>query len=381
MIHGSSSRTHNIGDTIPSSSSNPNTQVVENGKSNSIGDNSNASKHKKRGEEKDGEDEDGKDDEDGRRDTPTPNPKRRKGSRKNGQFKGTVTLHVNESLKQNLTIAFGIRICPSLRHKFVDCRVILDPITVLASALFSDDDKEGLQDPTLLNYFYTTERVSIIVGNTQVSSLPPAFIHPLRQHFAERRTVSTKNQFDCTLEASANPKFTLKGSRGSGKTVEYDPVTLSLEVEHIGAGQRNDIIWQYRAIGGIGAILELSSSNPPIHEATFRVDCEDAPESFKVITHAIFKQNGKLGRQKTPSMSAAARVLRDLRAMHIIAELKVNVENNDNDWFLFPADNKTGCSLSTEVRIDRGKLKDSKPDELKSPAVVAKLSSQVSSSG
>jgi hypothetical protein len=233
----------------------------------------------------------------------------------------------------------------------------------------------------MVNYFYTMERVSIEVGHSQGSCDPPVSVHPLRQHFAERHTVSQKNQIDLSFEASANPKFTLKGSRGSGKTIEHDPITMSLEVEHIGAGKGNDCIWRYRPVGDVGATLELSSANPPVHEATFRVDCKDAPKYFKVITHSTFKQNGKLGRQKTPNVSAAARVLRDLRAMHIIARLGVKVENSDDDWFCFPAENKKGCCLKTEVRIDGGKLKESKPDEIKSGTVVAKLNSKVSSSG
>jgi hypothetical protein len=381
MINQSRIRTHNIGGTTQANISDSNGHLMETGQASSSGNNPNENNLKRHRETDDGEDE--RDDAYAQKDPPSPKPNDIKRARRNARFTGTVTLCVNESLKQNLTVLFGLRISPSLGDDFADCRVVVDPITVRASTLFSDDDDDDdeMQDPASGNHFYTTEGVCVMVGPSLGACDAPVSVHPLPHHFAERRTISTKNQIDVSLEASANPKFTLKGSRGSGKTVDYGPITTALDVDYIGPGPRNDFHWRYRPIGGIGANLELSSANPPIHEATFRVDSTDTPKFIKVITHATFKQNGKLGRQKTPNVSAAIRVLRDLRAMHIIARLAAKVENNSNDWFLFPAQNKKGCRLRTEVRIDGGKLKDSRPDELESPGVVAKLNSQVSSSG
>ena len=100
---------------------------------------------------------------------------------------------------------------------------------------------------------------------------------------------------------------------------------------------------------------------------------------MRIAVQATFRQNGKLGRQKAPKISAACRILRDLNAMHIIARLEVKIANEDDDWFLFPAASKEGSRLATMIKFDGGKLGAGKPQEVRAGGVVAKLNSKVSS--
>ena len=148
--------------------------------------------------ENDRDDTDGKNDEN--RDGYETHPPKSiaKTTKKNTRFSGTVTLCVNSSLKQELSLLFGLRIQPSQGSSFADCRITLDPITVRASTLFSDDDDDISN--AISNHFYITEQVKILIGACDGACDAPVAVHPLHQHFAERRTISTKNSFDVSLE-------------------------------------------------------------------------------------------------------------------------------------------------------------------------------------
>jgi hypothetical protein len=160
--------------------------------------------------------------------------------------------------------------------------------------------------------------------------------------------------------------------------VEYDPVVVALEPTFIGTAARNDFQWQYRPVGPYGTNIELSSENPPVHKATYRIYLSDTPESIKVVVQVVFRKQGKLGRTKASNVSAAFRILRDLQAMHIITRLEVKVGNELNDWFTFPGQSKEGCRLHSKIRFDKGKLVVGKADELGSGALVSRLNCAVS---
>lgn len=296
---------------------------------------------------------------------------------KNDRFTGTAVLCVGASLKQELTISFGLRISPSLGSGFADCLVTLNPVIVRSSTLFRDDETIPL-DAASSNHFYVTEQASITLGAYQGYCEPPVSVHPLQQHFAERQTTSKKRQYDVAFEASATPKFCMNASHGTSSTVEYDPVTLALEPLFIGTGARNDFQWRYRPSGPHGTNLELSAENPPVHKATFRIYDSNTPRSIKVATQAIFGHHGRLGRQKSSPFTAAARILRDLHAMHILINLEVNVENKEQDWFLFPSPRKEGCRLQSELSFQGEKLGMGKPEKAKSMGVSSALNYTIS---
>lgn len=265
--------------------------------------------------------------------------------KRNDRFSGQVTLYIGDTLKQELTILFGVRIRPSVSCAFADCQIVLDPVTVTASTVFTDNEDTTL-DALLINYFYITQDVRIIIALSQGMCDVPTFIHPLRRHFAERRIVSTKNQFDVSFEASVYPKFIVKDSKGKGKTVKYNPVTLALEPGYIGPAARNGYQWEYKPVRPIGTNIEMLSRNPPVYEAIYRVyNAANTPEFIKVAMQATFRQNGKISRQKIPNVSAARRVLRDINAIYIIIRLEAKIGKTENNWFLFPADKKEGSRL------------------------------------
>ena len=318
-----------------------------------------------------GQDDDNDGEEEGEE---TPPPKRpRKEGFKNDRFTGTAILCVGNSLFQELSISFGLRIKPRIGSGFADCQIILDPITVRASTLFSDDDK-SIGNSSIDDHFYVTEQANIRVGAHKGVCDPPVYVHPLQQHFAERRSVSTRNQFDVSFEASVSPKFVIKGSKGNGNTVEYDPITLSLQPVFIGPAARNDFQWQYRLISPYGTNLEMSSANPPIHKATYRVSASDPPSSMKVITEAIFRKNKRVGKRRNLSETFRSHILQNIEAMHLIATLEINIGNGGNDWFLFPSSKKEGCRLQRTVNLDGKKTIIQSPVVQSAGEITSKLS-------
>src|SRR5271154_3159940 len=212
----------------------------------------------------------------------------------NSRFTGTTTLSIRGSLRQELTTSIGLCIHPSIESRFADCQIILDLVVVRTSSLYSDGN-ESFPETGPPNHFYITEEATIIIGACGGYCDPPVSLHPLPQHFAERHTTSTRAQLDVSIEASANPKFIVKGSKGSGKSVDFDPVTLALEPTFIGTAARNAFQWQYKPLGSYRTNIELSSRNPPTHEATYRIFSSETPESLRVVAQAIYRKQGKLG--------------------------------------------------------------------------------------
>ena len=318
----------------------------------------------------------GPDDEENDENEPPP-PKHRKLVKRqiNQRFTGTVLLRINKSLKQELTISFGLHICPTIGRGFADCQVILDPTIIRASASFTDED-EVSQATSSAQHFYVTEEVLFTIGPSPGRCDPPVSVHPFAQHFAQRRTASTKTQLDFSFEASANPKAVFTASKVKGNAVEYDPVSLAVEPIFIGSGGRNDFQWRYRPLGPNGTNLEMSSINPPVHEATFRLYSADTPKSVKIGVQATFRRNEKLRRKYSP-LAAAVRALSDIGAMHIVTRLDVNIGNESGDWFRFPGPNKEGCRLMTDVQFNGGQLIIGQPEMRNSGEIVSSLNNIV----
>ena len=122
-------------------------------------------------------------------DTP-PMRRQRKEILRNDRFTGTATLCLGNSLFQELSISLGLRINPlRVGSGFADCQIILDPIIVRASTLFSDDETNSNKFSSL-DHLYVTEQANILVGAHNGVCHPPVSVHPLQQHFTERRSCS-----------------------------------------------------------------------------------------------------------------------------------------------------------------------------------------------
>jgi hypothetical protein len=270
-------------------------------------------------------------------------------------------------------LSFGLSIEPSIGYGFADCKLVLNPIVVRASASFNDDD-DGFEAPhdDPKNHFYVTEHAAITIGPSQGRCDPAAYVHPLEQYFAERKTVSSNHQYDISFEASANPKGTLKASRAGGKSIDYGSITIALKPIFIGSAKRHQFQWCYQPFGTNGTSLEFSTENPPVHKATYRVYSSDTPKHVVVNVQARFRKKGKLARQKS-TMRSIFRLQKDLQVMHFIAQLEARIGNEGDDWFLFPSETKEGCHLPMEVKFNGTRLGVGKPLVVQSGDVVATL--------
>ena len=291
--------------------------------------------------------------------------------KRNDRFSGTVTLQLSDTLKQELTISMGLQIRPILGEDFTDCKITLNPVQVMASSLYCEDEDDDLDSAT--SHYYVSEKVRILIRACEGYCEPPDSLHPLVHHFQEQVATSVGSSYGACLEISTNPKLVLKGSKDKGKMVDQPGVTIGLEVGHIGsAAGGKGFQWNYRPHGPYATNLELSSSNWPSHQARYRVYQSDTPNYFKVLIRATFRQNAKLTRSHSPH-APALRILRDLRAMHVTVTLEVKIGRDGEDWFLFPAEGKGGRRLNKTIKLENGWLEGQLPTTVDENWVRAQL--------
>lgn len=302
---------------------------------------------------------------------PSPTNPKNPITEENNRFTGTATLDAEDSLKQTITISFGLSVRPLVGRDYADCKIKLDPVTIRTSKLYSHSRSTS-------EYLFVTEQANLLVGVCGGECDPPVSIHPLEQHFAGPRTVSTRSQYDASLEISSNPNLTLKASKGGGNTVQYDPITLSLRPLLIGPGGGNDHEWQYQPLGAYGKHLELSSENPPVHRATYRVLSTEPPEAIKIVVEGIFRKNRRVGKRNSRlPIRFRNQILQNLQSMHIISTLEVKIGNEKHDWFAFPGEKKKGHRLEAKVKLSDGKLKFKNPDKKDVESVTVSLNTGV----
>ena len=115
--------------------------------------------------------------------------------------------------------------------------------------------------------------------------------------------------------------------------------------------------------------LEFSFTNPPVHEATFRMSKNDLPQCMRIVLQGKFRKHGKLSRQAAKSPTASTRnFVRDLHSMHVITRLEIKIENYKNDYFRFPGLEKEGIYLCKTIgfngdEIGAGKSKDTRRED------------------
>ena len=269
-------------------------------------------------------------------------PPRRKRRMRNNRFTGKVTLCVQDKVKQRLTVMMGLCIIPTVGRDFVDCQIVLDPIRATASPLSADDnDMLNLAS----HHFYIMEQATILVGPKGGTYDLPVSARPMRHHFAAQQTTSKVHRIEANLEASISPKLNIRGSKESGKIVDYDPVTLAYRPTYIGEWGEDHYQWQYEPVGPPGTNLDLIA-----HEVTFRVYEKDFPESMRIVIQATFRKKGKLRRQKFAG--ASRDFVSRLCHMHVATNLAIEIGNYQSDWFKFPASDKEGTRLFKTVSFD-----------------------------
>jgi len=258
-----------------------------------------------------------------------------------GTFTGTTKLNLSPSLSQNLSISFDLQIDPSHQRGKINCAILIDNLVVRAS-----DDDSVATIPKIARY--TTNRLAITVGPSGRCH-PPKAVSPLAPYFAERQTVSVRNQYSASLEASAYPRITLQGIRAVGHSIDRPPVTLAIEPIRIGAGGGNDIRWFYKTHTDAETHLELSSENPPTHRVSYGISASSKmPENFRVKVE-VFYHRKRIPRRLKSRFPPIFRFLKDVTARDIVMTLEATIGKEKADNFIFPGINKEGCDLDLEL--------------------------------
>jgi len=281
----------------------------------------------------------------------------------NNAFTGSAKICLENNLYLKLTLSFGLNIFSATGANFADCEISLDPVIVSASRL---SPINGGNSPNRMakvgqsEHLYVTERVEIIVG-TSGDCEPPRNIHPLPQHFAHRRGTS-KIQAQTGFQGFWYPNLREEDYRGKEDTMQYDAVTLGLEVLSIATVGENEHEWIYKLKAACGTNIEFSTENPPRHKATYRVLETDNLEYLKVVVQAVFRNHGRLLRQKSHEKNDALKILGNLEAMHIVATLEVKLRRDGNNWFLFPSEYNQGRRLGATLKFQKGFLRNENTD-------------------
>jgi hypothetical protein len=273
-----------------------------------------------------------------------------------GTFDGTTRLYVRESLQQELDISFDLRIEPRSAHGTVDCVIWVDNCVTMASCMFSDplvDDIGTL--PGRLPPYYVAERISITFSPTGKCCVPRN-CYPLHTDFVQKQTISKTTQVDAGIEISLTPKALVTGTVGKGKSIDQIPASMSIIPRHIGPADRRAFLWDYQLTAATETHLELSSTHPPNHKATYPVQRNsDELKNFRIKIDVIYRKRGIASRIQS-ALPASLRFLSDIGWQHIVTTLEAVVEKEDSDFFQFPGKNKKGSTLELDLKFTGGSL-------------------------
>jgi hypothetical protein len=290
-----------------------------------------------------GEDE-GEDDDTSRPKPPADPPVASELDLPSGTFTGRTNLCFGSSGTQELSISFDLQINPSCQPGKVNCAISLSKLVVRAS----DQDTISTIPETGR---YVTDRVAITIGPSGRCD-PPHAVSPLVPWFAERQTMSLRNQYGANFQASWYPSLSIQGSRTIGTSVDRQPVTLSIEPIRIGAGQGDDIRWFYQAHCAAETHLELSTRNPPTHEVSYGIpQSSNMPENFRIKVDVFYHRKRIPRRLKSKFSSPMFRFLKDVSARDIVMTLEAVIGKGQGDNFVFPGMNKEGCDLDLDLNF------------------------------
>lgn len=274
--------------------------------------------------------------------------------------------------KQQLTISFDLRISPSTQSGKVNCDIAVNKLVVRASNHDTISTDPVSSEPASPRY--VTERVAITIGPSGRCD-PPHYVHPLVPWFAERQTISTRNQYGAVFQASAYSSLTIQGLRSVGKSVDRHPVTLAVEPLRIDAGEGEDMYWLYKAHCVAQSHLELSSQNPPTHKVCYGIPHNsEAPENFRIKVEVYYcrKQIPRRLRSIFPPMY---RFFKDVTPRHLVMTLEAVIGKEQEDNFVFPGIDKKGCNLDLELHcLEKGNVGQGIPIEGGERCVKSRLS-------
>lgn len=296
-----------------------------------------------------------------------------------GNFAATTNLYIQDSLQQELDISFDLRIEPKHEPGLVECAIQVDNCIIQASCMFTEPHVDDIGTlPRTLPPHYITERTSITFSPTGKAKVPKN-CSPLPVDFTGKRTDSKQKEFQATLQLSANPRATVSGSINNGKSVEHVPATISIVPISIGPGGRKSFYWDYRVAETAESHLELSSTYPPDHKATYIVSTDSPdPQNFRIKVDVTYRKRGITPRIQS-NLPPHLRVLKDVGWQHIVMTLEAIIERDQEDDFQFPGRNKKGCALEMDLKFNGGKIGQGQPTEMQDGFVKSRLNNKITS--
>ena len=231
--------------------------------------------------------------------------------------------------------------------------------------------------------YYVAERVKIAISPSGRCPIARN-CYPLPASFTERETISNRKQLEASLEVSASPKAVIKGTTGKGRSTDRIPATIYVKPIFIGSEGRRSFIWDYRLTSVSESHLELSSTHPPSHAATYPlVRDHGLPDNFRIKLDVTYGKKSIVPWAQYPRPGWPGRMkLSDIGWKHMAMTLEATINRDDVDGFQFPTREKKGCPpLAMEIKFNEGNIaRQCAPQESKlGSAVTSRLNNKVTS--
>lgn len=285
-------------------------------------------------------------------------------------FRGDCGISFVDDYHLNLHLAFRLLIEPKEygRGRPVDCRINLVNVSVRVAEM----QYTGSSDtpPKLPERVFVIEEACIIIGPSNGEHLELLETKPIIQDFYNH--LSNDLKYGYSIRCGFPPQISINASIERTNTTERSLATLKVEPKYLGpAGTAaQDCQWQYGVKKMCKTAVVLGTTNPPAHEATYRLEADGpSPDDMRVILKVIFKQQQKLTQSKRHPFT-------HLAYRHLELELEAKISEDDNDHFRFPTSNKAGCCLSMGLKVDKGKIWPGNTDEKDLGVVKSKFQSR-----
>jgi len=111
--------------------------------------------------------------------------------------------------------------------------------------------------------------------------------------------------------------------------------------------------------------LELSSSHPPVHHATYPLEIDpENPSNIKVKVDVIYRKRRILPYSKF-RCSVFLRFLEDVGTKHFVLTLEATISKENGNHFQFPTENKHGCRLEMDLKFQGREIGHRAPQQKK----------------
>jgi hypothetical protein len=273
--------------------------------------------------------------------------------RKPAIFTGDVTVYCGDSMTQHLKTSFGLAISPTADYERPNFQVNLDSIVVVASSTSRDGEGDSLFSETL-DPIYVIDNVCIQIIPSEGHIAAPVATRPQKRHFVRSITTERQIHWSVDVTASVAPSGSLGLGGEKSTATEHDPIGVGLVPKYIGGGGGNGFEWRYSILGESDTHVEMSSRNPPIHEATYVVHTSH-PKFINVGVQTAFRRKKRLLPIRRGPLGAYFRVFNDVQVMHMRSRLDVKLASQGRE-FVFPANKERGVYLEEKAEM-RGRKK------------------------